>query len=375
MANMSNCEFFASVAKGAEDALHAELRELEFRDLSPMNGGVYFHGPREEGWRACLWSRIAQRVFLCIHEYPAATPEALYAGARAIEWHRVLTPDRTLNVSVVSRSSVITHTDFAALKTKDAIVDALREHFGTRPSVARTDADVNVFVRLFRDVATVYLDLAGDALFRRGYRQTGHEAPLKETLAAAMIRLSGWDRQQTLLDPMCGSGTLAIEAAQWATNIAPGLLRPRFGFERWADFGPDEAAQLVELRGEARRAKHGQAPRIIASDLDPQAVAAATANARLAGVRISLREAGLAELQAGGTPGIVVTNPPYGQRLAADSAFYREMGSALTRLHGWRVALLAGSRDVAYAMPLKPTASYPLFNGDIECRFLMYDVP
>lgn len=367
--------FFASAAKGTEEVLFDELRELRFSGLGLTNGGVYFQGTREDAWRACLWSRIAQRIFLRVVEFPAADDKAFYSGVRLFDWSRVLTAERTLAVSAFCRSAFTTHNDFLALKTKDAIVDQLRERFGARPSVSRTDADVDVFVRLVQDMATVYLDLAGDSLTRRGYRQVGHEAPLKETLAAAMLRLSGWDRQRPLLDPLCGSGTIPIEAAWWATATAPGLLRARFGFERWADFTDADREALADLCGRARRRARGQQPRITGADVDAEAIRAATVNARAAGVRISLKQAPLADLQAGGQPGIVITNPPYGQRLEADASLWRDMASAFARLHGWRVCVLAGSRDVARAVPFKPVAEHPLYNGDIECRFFVYDVP
>ena len=368
-------EFFATAARGTDSALYDELRELGLGGVKTSYGGVAFAGEREDGWRACLYSRIAQRIQMPLARFAVVDEASLYAGVRAIDWSPYLTPRLTLAVSAFCHSSALTHSGFIALKTKDAIVDQFRDACGERPSVSRDDPDVRIFVHLVQNGATVYLDLAGLPLFKRGYRGETGEAPLKETLAAAMLRLAGWDRRQPLVDPMCGSGTIAIEAAMWAGAIAPGILRPRFGFERWACHDADAARRMAELRGEARSGAHGQAGRILASDVDVRMVELARTNARAAGVRIAFREAPLAELQPAATPFLVVSNPPYGMRLEADAPFFRDMAAAFSRLHGCRVALLAGTPEILKAMPLRPTASHTLFNGDIECRFVVYDVP
>ncbi len=366
--------FFVSVAKGCESVLREELAELGLKHLHEISGGVGFAGTLEDAWRVCLWSRTAQRVLLPLAEFKAPDPDALYAGAVGVEWGRYLTPALTFAVSAASRSSAITHTDFAALKVKDAIADRLRKDCGERSSVSRDDPDLHVFVRLFRDKATIYLDMAGTPLQRRGYRVAAREAPLKETLAAAMLRLSGWNKSVPLLDPMCGSGSIPIEAALWAKGVAPGIFRPRFGFERWADFNDEGREAMARLRGEARRLAHGQPPRIVGSDVDPAATAAATANAKSAGVRISIREADLAALQSSGGPGYVITNPPYGHRLAAGVELYRLMASVFSKMHGWRICLLVGGPEIARSLPMRPVFRQPLYNGDIECEFLVYDV-
>ncbi len=370
-------EFFATAARGTERLLAQELDELGFAGVQAGGGGVVFSGERVDGWRACLQSRIAQRIQLPLSRFPAESADALYAGAKAVDWSCWLNLTKTLAVSAYVRDSTCTHSGFAALKVKDAIVDALRIEFGDRPMVHRDDPDVQVFLHLVRDQASLYLDLSGDALFKRGYREVTGEAPLKETLAAAMLRLSGWDRRQPLLDPMCGSGTIAIEAAMWAANLAPGLFRKRFGFERWVDFTRADAEQLQELRGQLRRDVHGQTPRITASDADAAVIECAKANARTAGVRIAFRQAQIEELRAVSPPPLVVTNPPYGIRLggAGQDEFQKMLGAVLSRLHGSRVCVLTGNEDLPRRIPLHPAAAFPLYNGDIECRFLIYDVP
>jgi putative N6-adenine-specific DNA methylase len=369
-------EFFASAAPGSEEAVRDELSELGFRRVRLNRGGIPFFGDWAEGWRACFESRTAQRIMAVMGRFPAADAQGLYDGVRQVDWSPFLGPDHTLAVSAFVHSSAITHSGFAALRVKDAIVDQLRDRGGRRPDVQREDPDVRVFLYLVQDRATLYIDLAGEALFRRGYRTGTGEAPLKETLAAVVLRLAGWDRETPLVDPMCGSGTLAIEAALWAGSVPPGLLRTRFGFERWAGFDAAAAAAVARLRGELRQQAHGQHPGITAMDADAAVLEQAKTNARQAGVHIRFRQAQIRDLRPdGGAPRLLVANPPYGERLEADNRLYQEMATALRRLSGWRLALLAGSPRLAAAMAIRPTRRYALRNGDLPCELLVYDLP
>lgn len=367
-------EFHATCIPGTEEVLCDELRELGLASVRLNRGGIPFRGPWRDGWRACLQSRIAQRILVLLRRFPAPDEAALYAGARDTDWSRLLSPRTTLAVSAVCRGSALQNANFAALKVKDAICDRLRDETGVRPAISRDDPDVRVQLYLANDKAALYADLSGESLHRRGYRLEAGEAPLRETLAAALLRLSGWDRATPLLDPMCGSGTIAIEAAQWAANMAPGLGRARFGFERWAGFGEEEAAALRELRGQLREAVRPVRPRIVASDIDASVLDIAKANARRAGVRLSFRHRSVLDLQPGGEKGVIVTNPPYGVRLAAEPDLVRNLAAALTRMHGWRVCLLAGAPEYERAIPLRPTAKTRLPNGDIDCDCLVYDL-
>ena len=368
-------DFLATSIPGAEDVLCEELRDLGFAGVRLNRGGIPFRGERQEGWRACLQSRIAQRIQLLLGRFPAASAEALYAGVRAVGWERFLTAQQTLSVAAISRGSALQHSGFVALKAKDAIVDRLRDQTGTRPSISREDADVRVVVYVAGDKASLYLDLSGESLHRRGYRREAGTAPMKETLAAVLLRLSGWDRQKPLVDPMCGSGTIAIEAALWAANIAPGLARGRFGFERWADFTETDAAALKELCGCLRAEIKHERPRIIAADADEGVLEKAKANAKAAGVRLTFRHQSVLDLQGGGAAGVVLCNPPYGVRLEQQPDLARGMASAFCRLHGWRICLLAGAPDYEKTMPLRPVKKLSLPNGDLPCDFLTYDIP
>ncbi len=367
-------EFYAAAIPGTERALCDELRELGFSGVRLNRGGIPFRGHWRDGWRACLESRLAQRIQVLAHRFAAPTPEALYNGTRAFEWTRFVTMRQTLAVSAVCRAGAIHHSGFAALKVKDAIVDQVRDKTGQRPSVDREDADVQVFMHLANDKAAVYLDLAGDPLHRRGYRGAAGEAPLRETMAAAMLRLSQWDRQSLLVDPMCGSGTIAIEAAMWSAGMAPGLRRERFGFERWANYDVAMAQDMRDLRGMLRQAASGKQARIIASDHDEAVLEIARANARAAGVKLAFRCLSVLENPPRGERGTLVTNPPFGVRLEKDPLFCRRMGSVIGRLHGWRVGLLAGSPDYRREIANSPRFTVAMKNGALDCEFLVYDV-
>lgn len=368
-------EFFAPAIPGTERALCDELRELGFRGVRLNRGGIPFWGDREAGWWACLSSRIAQRIQRLLIRFKAGDDTALYHGIHLVDWCRFVTPDHTLAVRAVTRARWLTHTNYAALKIKDAIVDQVRARHGRRPSVDREDADVGVFVHLVDDRCAVYLDMSGDALHRRGYRQQVGDAPLRETLAAAVLRLAGWDRVTPLIDPMCGSGTLVIEAAQWAGGRAPGLSRQRFGFERWADFSLEDALRLQAMKGELRRRERGAGPRIQAADAEARMIAAARANARAAGVRPAFRHRDVLDFQGTTQRAHVVTNPPFGARLALDPDFPRRLATVVSRWHGWRVSLLAGSPLYRKAIACPPQSVIPLRNGSLDCELLNYEIP
>ena len=370
--------FFATAAKGTEPALRDELRELRVRGVRADRGGVHFEGPLGDAARACLWSRVAARILLEVASFEARSGDALYDGLRTVDWTEWMTPRTTLAVRATCRSSHLTHSQFIAQKTKDAIVDALRDRAGARPSVDRDDPDVGVAVHIARDRATVYLDVGGASLHERGWRARGGAAPLRENLAAAVVRLSGWDRERPLLDPMCGSGTLAIEAASLALHVAPGLSRARFGFERWADHDGAAKAAMRDLRQDARGARlqgERDAPTIRASDIDERALERTRENARDAGVDLVVERRDARALAPLAPPGTVVTNPPYGERLEADRDLFDDLARSLRGLHGHMIALLAGAPGIGQAMGRDPDRWWALYNGPIECRLLVYEIP
>ncbi len=385
--------FFATCAKGTEGALRRELAALRLKAVRGDRGGVSFEGPLEAGMRACLHSRTAMRVLLELARFPAESADALYEGARGVPWDEWLTVRTTLAVEASVSSSAITHSGYAALKVKDAVVDALRDELGARPDVDPKDPDVRIVLHLARGEATLSLDLAGEPLHRRGYRAAMTRAPLKETLAAAVLLLGGADPELAFVDPMAGSGTLAIEHALRARRIAPGLGRP-FGFQRWPAYrgGPQSAWDRMKAEARALALPKAPAP-IVARDLHPKAVLAARRNAAAAGVAsdVAVEEGDARESEPRFAPGTIASNPPYGERLMAAKGdagagearvhdkklqgFYRGLAEMIGRHHGWSVILLSGSPLLERAIPIRPEVDHRLWNGPLEVHLLKYRIP
>lgn len=362
--------FFATAAKGTEPLLRDELLELGLPRVRADRGGVHFGAEPADAYRACLWSRIAQRVLESVAEFESPDEDALYAGVRTVDWRRVLDADHTLAVRAACRSSRLTHTQYIAQRSKDAVVDQLRERLGARPNVDRRAPDVQLFVHLVKDRATVYLDYSGDSLHEHGFRKQQGAAPIKETLAAALARYSGWDRSSPLVDPMCGSGTLLLEAGLWAARRAPGLARSAFGFERWADFDATQAQRMRELREEARSLARPLEFSLIGSDTDPAALEAARANAEQAGLRVNLRLAPLTSAVPSADHGGVLINPPYGERLSRGSGLGAELAGALRRFEGYQRGLIVPR---AFDLGVRADKFLLVFNGAIECELRRFD--
>ncbi|MGH7786856.1 MAG: THUMP domain-containing class I SAM-dependent RNA methyltransferase [Candidatus Binatia bacterium] len=381
---MPTLRFFATTAKGMEALLAGELRGLGAEAVEERRAGVGFEGGLEVAYRACLWSRTANRVLLPLAGFAAASPEALYAGVRSIAWGDHLGRGRTVAVDASVGRSQITHSHYAALKTKDAIVDQLREQRGTRPNVETARPDVRVNVYLHDDQASVAIDLSGESQHRRGYRDAPGLAPLKENLAAAILLLAEWPRLAAqgapLLDPMCGSGTIALEAALIAADVAPGLAREYFGCIGWRGHDPVLWARLRREAEERARAAR-RLPPIHGYDADARAVRAAQAHAVQAGFggRVHFERRTLAECtpipgRGGAIAGVLVTNPPYGERLGTTEqlgALYAELGDVLRRrFPGWTGWVLSGNPALAKRIGLRPAHRHILYNGAIECRLL-----
>ncbi len=363
--------FFATCAAGTEVALRDELKALGLYRVRADRGGARFVGELAHGLRACIGSRIASRVLLAIGELDAPDQHALYEGVHALAWEQWLGPTQTLAVSAVSRESAIHHTAFLAQKTKDAIVDRIREREGARPSVDRRRPDVAIFVHLVRDRARVFLDVSGEALHARGYRSAIGEAPLKETLAAAILALAGWRGDRPLLDPCCGAGTIAIEADLAARGVAPGIARG-LGIERWRSWDEALATALADERERARAAERATGPLISGSDVDAHAIDAARANAARArsAARFSIASARDAEVP--GAPALVIANPPYGERLDDAERALSEIASLAARAPGHRLALLLREPPPPRWFP-PPLEVHRLRNGPLEVGLCVWD--
>ena len=388
----SPLDLLVTCPRGLEELLAEELEALGATPGKRTVGAVSAAGDVATAYRLCLWSRLANRVILCLaREEGVATPEALRLAAAALPWEQHLAGGSTLAVDFHGRSDEIRHTRFGAQTVKDGVVERLQARGQARPSVDIKAPDLRLYAHLHRGRLVLGIDLAGESLHRRGYRRDVGHAPLKENLAAALLVRSGWPalaRQGApLVDPLCGAGTLLIEAAMMAADIAPGLARERFGFHGWA--GHDEAAWR-ELRREAEaRAGIGRRrcrSRLFGFDQSPAALAAAKANAMRAGIPalITLRGAGLAELErpAGleeATAGLVITNPPYGERLGELPelvTLYARLGERVrAAFPGWALAVFTANPDLGHRIGLRAHKQYALRNGPLEAKLLLMAVP
>jgi 23S rRNA (guanine2445-N2)-methyltransferase / 23S rRNA (guanine2069-N7)-methyltransferase len=385
--------WYATCPRGAEPALESELVAIGAKGIRPGRGGVRFTGEREVALRGCLALRTALRVLEPVGEFAVDGPDALYGGVAAIGWEELIAKRQTIAVAATGRAPGLDHTRFVEQRVKDAIVDRLRERRGERPDVNLREPDVLVVIHLGEGSCSVSLDLAGDLLSNRGYRVRTVEAPLRESLAAAVLLLCGWDRATPLHDPLCGSGTIPIEAALLAANRAPNLRR-HLACEKWPR--TSDAAALRAIRGELA-AREIAPPPILASDRDADAVAAARANTLAAGVPVRVFQRDVREiepldrmLRSFGAPpggqgtrpppppsGQLVLNVPYGERLSAGSrkqlkSFYHSLGAALRRLEGHRIAVLSASEDFESAFGLRPRARRTLWNGPLRCTLYSY---
>ena len=363
--------FFATAAKGTEGALRDELRELRLPRVRADRGGVHFGGEIEHAMRACLRSRIALRVLWRLATFEARDRDALYEGVRRVNWSRWLDAERTLAVSATVKNGQLRHSGYVAQRIKDGVVDQLRDRNGLRPDVDTRDPDVNIVAHIDRDQAQLFVDLAGAALSNRGYRTASGKAPLRENLAAAIVRLAEFEPGRAVLDPMCGSGTLAIEAAMWAEAVPAGGLR-RFGFERWRCF--DDAA-VAAWKLERQRAKDFARPttsRIEASDRDPRVVDIAAANAKRAGVSVAFRRADLRTLDAPEAGTLILTNPPYGVRLACDDRWVDDLARLIEKAHDSTVVAITPDQSLPRAIGYRADREHTLFNGNLECRLFTW---
>lgn len=380
----STHRLFATAPRGLEGLLADELRNIGAVDAREQRGGVVFSGSLELAYRACLWSRVANRVLLPLAEFDADDADALYAGVRSnICWPDHLGPEATLAVDFTGMRSAVSHSRFAMQRVKDAVVDEMRERTGGRPSVDTEKPDLRINTHMAGTSVIVAVDLSGDSLHRRGYREPGTSAPLKENLAAAVLLRGGWPEVAVagggFVDPMCGSGTLAIEAAWIAGDTAPGLLRTRFGFMGWK--GHDAAAWkgLVDEALERQEIGSARVPPVVAYDHDPQAVRQALANVRRAGlvgvVHVEKRELSQAEPPPKVTGGLVAVNPPYGERLGQNRELvplYARLGATLRqRFQGWRAVVLTGAEA---EIGLRPERGWKLYNGPILCRLERFEI-
>ena len=373
---MQNPDYlYATCAAGLEDLVAQELTTQGAGDVTKAGAGVRFSGNLEVAYRACLWSRVANRILLPLHQGPAGSPDALYSLIRELDWSSHVDVQGSIAVDFFTAYSAITHSQYGALKVKDAIVDQFRESDGIRPDVDRQTPDIRVNVYLYRDKARIALDLSGASLHRRGYREQAGPAPLKENLAAALLLTCDWPDIAAagggFIDPLCGSGTLVLEAAMMASHQAPALYRSYFGFLGWRGHQPELWQQVLTA---ARQAVVTPDCLIVGCDSDAGAINMSRYNANKAQLdnavdfhQQSVETKALASVQSA-KPGLLLSNPPYGERLSSDAEFYRRLGHSLSSHYaGWKCALFAAKSSPLRCtkLPLKPVLM--LSNGGIDC--------
>ena len=380
--------FFATCPKGIASTLLTELAALGAAPTKESVAGVHFGGTLETAYRACLWSRTANHILAPIVRVTIANADQLYSAIREIDWDAHLSVHSSFLVDFTGHGAGIGHSQFGAQKVKDGIVDWFRDRCGDRPSVDKTDPALRIHVHLEKGTAIVSIGLSGRSLHERGYRKRSVAAPMKENLAAAILLRLGWPqiaaRGGALIDPMCGSATLLIEGAWMAGDVAPGLMRPRFGFEGWVQHDQPVWASLLE-EAHARSARGlATLPTIVGFDHDERALNAARANIQAAGLRgrILVQRAELDDVgnadEAFAQHGLVVMNPPYGERLGKEAevaGLYRRIGHVLrTRFVGWRAGMFTAAPEYGKRMGLRANKMYSFFNGALPCKLVCFEV-
>ena len=366
----------ATTISGLEEVLAGELRQLGALDIQVLRRAVSFRGPIGLVYRANLWCRTAFHVLRLITSFPVRAQKELYDRLYEIPWEEWMDPGQTLAVHAVAHDAVFTHTRFAEQLSKDAIADRFRARTGRRPSVDLEAPFLQVHLHLSGEACQVFVDSSGESLHKRGYRKATGPAPLNEVLAAGLIRLSGWDGMTPFFDPMCGSGTLLTEAALIALNMPPGRYRKYFNFSNW----PDHREKLWnDVRTSALDSSPSPSLSMQGADISEQMVRITRENLRFAGLEKTVNIA-RRDFRTSGPPfrsGILITNPPFGQRLPVDDLHqqYRQIGDVLKNLYaGWTAWILASDKQAIKFLGLKPSRKITVFNGPLECKFVNFEV-
>ena len=375
--------FYAICPLGLESLLVEELRACGASEVKAARGGVFFSGSQACAMRACLNSRIASRILMRLAASDYYDAEDIYNFACRTRWEEHFGPGQSIRIDINAHRSPLRSLDFALLRIKDGICDRFNHFMQTRPNVDRAHPDVRIFAFVDARYCTFYLDLCGEALFKRGWRRDKGEAPLKENLASGLLMLAGWTPDKPLVDPFCGSGTIAIEAARAACGMAPGLSRA-FLFENFSDFDRD---LWLEIKDDARSCVNLHADvRIAASDISSIVVGKAEENARAAGLgalledgRLTFSQCDARSVAAPAAEGLVIANPPYGEQSNPKSASVASMMKNVSdnlkhNFPGWTAWLLTSDRNLPRQMRLSESRKIPLFNGPLECRFFRFDM-
>ncbi len=371
---MGNTKYIAKTSFGLEEILENELRSLGAKDLVRYKRAVEFTGDKELLYKANLSLRTCLRILKPLYHFTANNPDQLYKKVKDINWSTLISPDDTIAIDGVVNSEFFTHSKYAALKVKDAIVDQIRDETGKRPNVELKNPTYRLNVHIEKNNCSILLDSSGDSLHKRGYRIKGGIAPLNEVLAAGMLMLSGWDGKSNFVDPMCGSGTLLIEALLMTKNIAPNINREHFGFMNWKDFDK----QLFQLvKNDLIDKQQNTSYSFIGNDISSQTIELAKENAKRANVleNINFVVGDFKDLEHDLDSGIVITNPPYDERIKQENinAFYKEFGDALkNKFTGFDAWILSANIEALKNLGLRTSRRIHLFNGALETRFYNY---
>ncbi|PZD72987.1 Ribosomal RNA large subunit methyltransferase K/L [Acaryochloris thomasi RCC1774] len=370
--------YFATVARGLESLAAEELETLGASSVEPGFCGVSFIGDSALLYKVNLWARLPFRILQSLKEFPCQDAQDLYRGIQTLDWQTYLTPEQTLAVKATGKNRQLNHTHFTALQVKNAIVDQQQQRFDERSSVDPQTPDVLINVHIHRDLCTVSLDSSGSSLHRRGYRPAVGAAPLKESLAAALIHMSQWQPDQPFMDPLCGSGTLPLEAGLISINQAPGLYRESFGFETWPNFESELWHSLRQNAVDSCRETLDAV--VVGCDRNPTVIQQARQNAANCGIetQIELYQQELSLVEAPSDHGVLLCNPPYGERLGKDidlGAFYKLLGNVLKQqFKGWTAFVLSGNKELSRTIGLKSSQRFSVHNGSLPCQLMKYEL-
>jgi putative N6-adenine-specific DNA methylase len=361
---------------GLEEVLEKELHQLGGKDIVPFKRGVSVVGDLGFLYKINLCLHTALKVIIPIVKFEANNEQELYDNIKLIEWERFISNTDTIMIEGVTNSEIFTHSLFVSQKVKDGIVDRFREKTGSRPDVDLIHPAFKVYVHIFKNEVSLHLDSSGDPLYKRGYRSDINEAPMKEVLAAGLVKLSGWEKHLQLIDGMCGAGTIAIEAALWANNIPPGYYRNEFGFMKWQNF--DETLYETIYETSINKIKN-EPVEIIANDIDNPTLKKAITNTKNAKVDdvVSCINQSFFDITPTRKGGVIILNPPYGERMPVNEIekLYKEIGDKLKKdFKGFSAWIISSSPEAIKSIGLRPSRRIHLFNGSLECRFLKFDL-
>lgn len=376
---MADFRIIAKTLLGLEDILASEILKIGGRDIEALNRAVAFTGDLGMIYKANLSLRTALRILIPVHRFTVTDERSLYDEVKSIAWEDYLTADDTLAIDTVLSTDLFNHSQFISQKAKDAIADRFREREGRRPSVDLDRPVLRINLHILHDECSVSIDSSGDSLHKRGYRDQTNKAPMNEVLAAGLVLLSGWDRKRHLVDPMCGSGTILIEAAMIAANIPPGYYRTEFAFMLWKKFMPFDEA-LFKTIEEALIGRISSEPAsITGGEISHHVTRKARENVKLAKVDdlVVVKEGSMFDFQPPAGPGVLILNPPYGERMNKDDIFelYKNIGDTFKQKYaGYDCWMITSNMEALKVVGLRPSRKIRIFNGPLECRFVKYEM-